>query len=127
MNIIDSSAWLEVLVDGPNRSTFLKVIEEGELVVPAITIFEVCKRVRLTQSAADAGRVESHMRRFTIIELTADRASAAAAVSLKHKLPMAESIIYAAALEFSAIVWTQDEDFKGLAQVKFFKKASPSI
>ena len=124
MNIVDSSAWLEVLVDGPNRPTFLKVIEEGELLVPAITIFEVCKRVRLTQSTADAERVESHMRRFTVIDLTADRASAAAALSVKHKLPMVDGIIYAAALEFGATVWTQDADFKGLAQIKFFEKSA---
>ncbi len=122
MNIIDSSAWLEVLVDGPNRAVFLEVIEAGELVVPAITIFEVCKRVRITQTAASAARVESHMRRFSIVELTADRASAAAALSHKHKLPMADSIIYAAALEFNATVWTQDEDFKGLALAKLFRK-----
>lgn len=119
---MDSSAWLEVLVDGPNRISFQEVIEAGELVVPAITLFEVCRRVRATRSAADAARVESHMRRFTIIELTSERASAAAAISLKLKLPMADSIIYAAALEFSATVKTQHEDFKGLAQVKFFKK-----
>lgn len=123
MNIIDSSAWLELLVDGPNRPAFVEVIEAGELIVPAITIFEVCKRVRVTQSAASAARVESHMRRFTIVELTADRASAAAMLSHKHKLPMADSIIYAAALEFTATVWTQDEDFEGLALVRFFKKA----
>jgi toxin FitB len=122
LNIVDSSAWLEVLVAGPNAQIFLKVIEAGELVVPAITIFEVCKRVRLTQPTADADRIESHMRRFTVIDLTADRASAAAALSLKHKLPMADGIIYAAALELGATVWTQDADFKGLAQVKFFKK-----
>ena len=59
---------------------------------------------------------------FTVIDLTADRASAAAALSVKHKLPMADGIIYAAALEFGATVWTQDADLKGLAQVKFFKK-----
>ena len=122
MNIIDSSAWLEVLVDGPNRASFLEVIEAGDLVVPAITVFEVCKRVRVTQSAANAARVESHMRRFPVIDLTADRASAAAALSHQHKLPMADSIIYAAALEFDATVWTQDDDFKGLAQVRFFAK-----
>ena len=123
MNIIDSSAWLEVLVDGPNRPAFVEVIEAGELIVPAITIFEVCKRVRVAQTAASAARVESHMRRFTIVELTADRASAAAMLSHKHKLPMADSIIYAAALEFNATVWTQDEDFKGLALVRFFRKS----
>jgi toxin FitB len=122
VNIIDSSGWLEVLVDGPHRATIVQVIDAGELMVPAITIFEVTKRVRLTQSATDAARVESHMRRFTVIELTADRASAAAAISVQHKLPMADSIIYAAALEFDATVWTLDADFEGLAQVKYLRK-----
>ena len=122
MNIVDSSAWLEVLVDGPNRAAFVEVIEAGEVIVPAITIFEVCKRVRVTQTAANAARVESHMRRFTVVDLTAERASTAAALSIKHKLPMADSIIYAAALEFNATVWTQDEDFEGLALVRYFKK-----
>ena len=105
MNIIDSSAWLEVLVDGPNRIAFHEVIEAGELIVPAITLFEVCRRVRAKRSAAEAARVESRMRRFTIVELTADRASAV-------------SIIYAAALEFTATVWTQHDDFKGFETLK---------
>ena len=124
MNIIDSSGWLEVLVDGPNRPVFVQIIETGELLVPAITILEVTKRVRQTQSAANADRVESHMRRFPVIDLTADRAGAAAAVSIRHKLPVADSIIYAAALEFKATVWTQDEDFDGLPQVRHFAKAA---
>jgi toxin FitB len=122
VNIIDSSGWLEVLVDGPHRATIVKIIDAGELMVPAITIFEVTKRVRLTQTAAEAARVESHMRRFTVAELTADRASAAAAISMQYKLPMAGSIIYAAALEFKATVWTLDADFEGLAQVKYLRK-----
>ena len=122
MNIIDSSAWLEVLIDGPNRAAFVEVIEAGEVIVPAITIFEVCKRVRVTQTAASAARVESHMRRFTVVDLTADRASAAAALSIKHQLPMPDSIIYAAALEFNATVWTLDADFEGLALVRLFEK-----
>ena len=124
MNILDSSGWLEVLVDGPNRDAFVQVINEGDLAVPAITIFEVTKRVRLTQTAAVAERVESHMRRFPVVDLTADRASAAAVISTRHKLPMADSIIYAAALEFNATVWTQDDDFKGLPQVQYLKKKS---
>ncbi len=122
MNIVDSSGWLEVLVDGPNAAQFMEVIEGGELVVPAITIFEVTKRARLMGSVANAQRVESHMRRFPVVELTADRASAASAVSVKHKLPMADSLIYACALEFDATVWTQDDDFEGLAQVRYFAK-----
>ena len=58
------------------------------------------------------------MRRFTIVELTADRANAAAALSHKHEFPMLDSIIHA-----NVTVWTQDEDFEGLALVQFFKKS----
>ncbi len=122
MNIVDSSAWLEVLVDGPNASTFIDVIETGQLVVPSVTIFEVTKRARALGSDATAKRIESHMRRFAVADLTADRASAAALVSAKYKLPLADSLIYACALEFKAIVWTQDEDFRDLVRVRFFPK-----
>ena len=123
MNIVDSSGWLEVLTQGPNAQAFMQVIEGGELVVPAITIFEVTKRAQILGTLADAKRVESHMRRFTVADLTAERASAAATVSIKHKLPMADSIIYATAIEFSATVWTQDDDFEGLAMVRYLAKA----
>jgi toxin FitB len=123
MNIMDSSAWLEVLVDGPNAGTFIDVIEGGELVVPSITILEVTKRARALGSDVAAKRIESHMRRFAIADLTADRASAASHVSAKYKLPLADSIIYACALEFKATVWTQDDDFRDLARVRFFPKA----
>ena len=122
MNILDSSGWLEVLVDGPNAKKFLDLIEDAKLLVPAITIFEVTQHTRRQKSEKEAQRIESQMRRFPVIDLTADRASAASAVSAKYKLPMADSIIYAAALEFSATVWTQDEDFDGLAQVRYLAK-----
>lgn len=124
MNILDSSAWLEVLVDGAHAATFLPIIESGKVVVPAVTIFEVTKRARIMGSEADAERIESHMRRFNVLDLTADRASAASLLSLKHKLPMADSMIYAATLEVNATLWTLDEDFEGLPQVKYFAKVS---
>ena len=122
MNILDSSAWLELLVDGGYAATFLAVIEEGKLVVPAISIFEVVKRAQLLGGEKQAARVESHMRRFPVVDLTAARAGGAAQLSLKHKLPMADSIIYAAALEHRAVVWTMDADFAELPQVRYFSK-----
>ncbi len=122
MNILDSSAWLEVLVDGAHAATFLPIIESGKVVVPAVTIFEVTKRARIMGSEADAQRIESHMRRFSVLDLTAERASSASLLSLKHKLPMADSMIYAATLEVNATLWTLDEDFESLPQVKYFSK-----
>jgi toxin FitB len=124
MNILDSSAWLEVLVDGSHAATFLPIIEGGKISVPAVTIFEVTKRARIMGNEEDAQRIESHMRRFTVLDLTADRASAASLLSLKHKLPMADSMIYAAALEVNATLWTLDEDFEGLPKVRYFSKVA---
>ena len=39
-------------------------------------------------------------------------------MSLRHSLPMADSIILAAAREHGATVWTLDEDFRGLHDVR---------
>ena len=44
----------------------------------------------------------------------------AAVFGLKYKLPLAESIIYATASKFSAVVWTQDADFEALSDVQYF-------
>ena len=44
----------------------------------------------------------------------------------RHPLPLADSIIYATALRHGAILWTQDEHFKDLPQVKYSAKRSPT-
>lgn len=62
------------------------------------------------------------MQRAHLVDLTPQRALSAATFSLKHSLPMADSIILAAAREHEATLWTQDEDFKGLNRVKYFPK-----
>lgn len=46
MNVVDSSAWLEYLADGPNAGFFAPAVENArQLIVPSITILEVFKRV----------------------------------------------------------------------------------
>jgi toxin FitB len=120
LNIVDSSGWISVVTHGQHAEVFLSVIEGGALVVPSISIFEVTKRIRLLASEKEAKQVEAHMRRFKVLELTADRASQASRLSSEFKMPMADSIIYAAALEVKATLWTQDDDFKGKRGVKYF-------
>jgi predicted nucleic acid-binding protein len=43
-----------------------------------------------------------------------------AEIGLKLQLPLADSIIYATARKFDALLWTQDVDFKNLPGVKYF-------
>ena len=37
-------------------------------------------------------------------------------------LPLADSLVYAAALRAGATLWTQDADFDGVAGVKYFPR-----
>ena len=37
-------------------------------------------------------------------------------------LPMADSVMLATARTYDAVLWTQDEDFKGLRGVKYHRK-----
>jgi toxin FitB len=57
-----------------------------------------------------------------VIDLDAGLAMAAAKFSVEMKLPMADSIIFATARAYHAILWTQDEHFNGLEMVKYIEK-----
>ena len=62
------------------------------------------------------------MKQGIVVELTSDIAIHAAKISYEYKIPMADSIILATANIYNATIWTQDEDFKGLDNVKYFPK-----
>ena len=46
----------------------------------------------------------------------------AAQYGVEYKLPLADSIIYATACKFDAVIWTQDIDFQTLEGVNYFAK-----
>lgn len=120
MNVVDSSAWLEYFADGPNAGYFANVVEgTEELLVPSITLLEVFKRVAQQRDEGAALQCVAVMQQGEIIPLDAALALHAAALGMRHKLPLADSIIYASARTRSAIVWTQDSDFEGLPEVRF--------
>ena len=62
------------------------------------------------------------MQQAKVIDVTNSISIPAARLSIKFKIPMADSIIYATARMYDAIVWTQDSHFKDLESVKYFKK-----
>lgn len=120
MNVVDSSAWLEYFADGPNASFFAAAIEDEErLLVPAIVVREVFKRLRAQRDETIALRAIGQLHRGQSVEIDADLALAAADLALQLGLPMADSLILAAARRHDATVWTQDADFEGLEKVEF--------
>ena len=127
MNVLDSSAWLEIFAGGPNARVFAEVVEAGDqLVVPVISIFEVFKRVLRESDETKALNVVASMRQGRVVDLNSTTALRAAKLSLEHSLPMADALILATAEEHRATLWTQDSDFDGLENVRLFAKADGS-
>jgi toxin FitB len=123
MNVIDSSGWLEYFVGGRNANFFAPVIEDtANVIVPTISIFEVFKRTLIEKNRDDALEAVAMMYGGRIVDLDREIALIAAELSFELKIPMADSIILATARANDAILWTQDEHFKGLAGVKYIKK-----
>jgi len=123
MNVVDSSGWLEYFAGGKNAARFAAPLKDVDnLVVPAVSVYEVFK-VLLREAGEEAAlQAASSMHRGHVVDLTPQRSMSAATLSLQHSLPMADSIILAATREHSATLWTQNEDFKGLDKVKYFPK-----
>ena len=118
-NVVDSSGWLEYFTDSDRAPFFAAAIEDTEnLLVPVISIYEVFKKVLRERGEDAALQVASMMQVGTVIDLDTSLAFEAA----RHPLPLADSLIYATALRHEATLWTQDEHFKELPQVRFFPR-----
>ena len=120
MNCVDSCGWLEYFADGTNASFYAKAIEDvGSLVVPSIVLLEVFKRILQQRDDATALQAAAAMQQGRVVDLGAAIALAAAALGLRHGLPLADSVILATARAADAVVWTQDAHLRDLPGVRF--------
>ncbi len=123
MNVIDSSAWVEYLVNGPNAQAFAVPIENvDQLIVPAIAIYEVFRWIYLHRSEREALDAISIMHRGQVVDLDLSLAATAAKLGADLKLPLADSIIFTTARGYGATLWTQDAHFAGLPGVQYLPK-----
>ena len=123
MNLVDSSAWLEYFAAGTQARHVAAAIENVErLLVPTIVLLEVTRRVMLERDEDAALQVAAMLHQGQVVPLDAGIALSAAHYGVVHKLPLADSIIFATAKQFEATIWTFDADFKGLPGVKYFAK-----
>jgi predicted nucleic acid-binding protein len=125
LNVIDSSAWLAYFADETGARSFAEAIEDTKsVVVPTICLTEVFKVVARQRGEGDALQAVVVMQQGHVVPLDDTIALSAALLAVEHKLPLADSIVYATARQLDAVVWTQDDDFDGLPAVKYFRKHS---
>ena len=124
MNVVDSCGWLEYIADGKNASFFEPALSDlPNLIVPAITIYEVCKRVLVQRGQPFADRAVTAMSRGLVVQLDAAAMRLAAIASVQYKLAMADAIIWQTAQQHAAKLYTQDADLKDAPSVRYQAKA----
>ncbi len=123
MNVVDSSGWIEYLLDTPRADLFAEPIEQrDQLLVPVIALYEVHKILSRKLTAQRVASCLDVMRLGRVLELSDRRAIAAADTALRHRLAMADAVMYSLAIEHGATFWTQDADYQGLPSVTCFPK-----
>ncbi|MBI2634619.1 type II toxin-antitoxin system VapC family toxin [Candidatus Peregrinibacteria bacterium] len=124
MNIVDSSAWLEYFSGTKNAKNFRKAIHNTKkLIVPTIVIFEVFKKILEKTDRKTAIDKIGNMTQGKIVDIDTETSLLAVNISIRHRLPMADSLIAACGQKYNATIWTQDSDFSGLPGIKYFPKS----
>jgi predicted nucleic acid-binding protein len=120
--LVDSSGWIEFLGDGPLADQFAPYFErEEKLVVPAIVLYEVYKKLLSGQGSTVADRFLSAALRARFIPVDERLALAAARISLDRRLAMADAMIFATAVITGAHLITSDAHFQGLPESTVIK------
>jgi predicted nucleic acid-binding protein len=124
LNVVDSCGWLEYFANGPNAEFFQPALwDTARLLVPAVSIFEVCRRV-LALSGADAARqVYKAMTVPRVVQLDARALFEISQAAREHRLALADALIWKTAQVEGALLWTQDADLSHLPGVAYRAKA----
>ena len=120
---LDTSAWVEITHNGPNAATFAKTLAKAEtIVVSTITLYEIARYTSRVADTNATAEILGFLEQYGPIPVTSQIAELAATLGSRHKLAMADSLIYATARTHNATLWTQDSDFQGLPHVKYLPK-----
>ena len=124
MTLVDSSGWLEYFSGTSLGNRYAPYLEKRarDLLVPTLVLYEVYRWIRRHRDEDEALRYAAKMGEGHVVPLDDTLALYAADLALEHKLAMADSIIYATALQYGARLVTSDADFSTLPSVIYFPK-----
>jgi len=123
MNIVDSSLWVEYFLENDIDPSIIDTIKDTDnLYIPVISLYEVYKKFISIGDSEKANMAIAIMQNAIVIGINPQLAVLAAQLGKQHKLPMADSIIYATAVLWDAELYTQDKHFENLDRVHYFSK-----
>jgi len=121
--LVDTSAWIEWLIDSPTGETLVKHLpEQADWLVPTMVQLELAKWLTREVGEDKADQVVAFTQVCQVIPLATEIALAAAEACRAHKLATADAIIYATARLRGATLLTCDAHFKGLPGVTLIAK-----
>jgi predicted nucleic acid-binding protein len=124
--VIDSCGWIEYFLDSPQAPRYAEFIEKVKgmtIICPTIVLFEVYKRVKSINGEDEALKAVVFIKSISeVVPLTETLSLSAADISLSESLHMADSLIYATAMESKAKVITGDIGLKNKRDVIFIEK-----
>ncbi len=117
---VDRFGWLERLLDGPKADRYNRVIDRqlpAEIVTSAVTIYEVYKKMKRAVGELEGLEAVAALEQTRVVPLDAQLALESADYGLAHRLHFADSILYATARRFDAVLYTSDDDLEDLPGV----------
>lgn len=126
MRLVDTSAWIEWLALTPaGRAVEVLLPERDDWLVPTIVQLELMKWATRELGEDKADQIIAFSEMCVLAPLDTKIALAAAELGARHRLPMADAIVYATAIERGADVLTCDRHFDGLPGVSYVAKVGP--
>lgn len=123
MRVVDSSAWIEWLLESPTGNRLnAEMPAREECVVPTIVQLELAKWLGREKGEAAVDSFFAFTSRCLVIPLDTAIARSAADMAASHKLAIADAIIYATATQQDADILTCDAHFSGLRNVVYIRK-----
>jgi predicted nucleic acid-binding protein len=123
MRLIDTSAWIEWLIDSPTGVLIEKELPDpSQWLVPTIVQLELAKWLTREVGEDKADQVIAFTETCIIADLDTATALSAAEISAKHKLATADAIVYATALAHGAELLTCDRHFVKLPGIRHIPK-----
>jgi predicted nucleic acid-binding protein len=124
VRVVDTSAWIEWLIDSPLRKRLAKEIpDKAECIVPTIVQLELAKWLTREVGEDRADQMIAYTQKCVVAPLDTRTALRAAEMCRQHKLATADAVVYATAAENSAELLTCDAHFEGLPNVVYVRKS----